>query len=60
MKNEQKFSRRVKLRIPRKQYNIEINAAVKRIENECYVTHEDVIKELEFLISYNFFRELKS
>jgi len=33
-------------RISKKQYNKEIDAAVKRIENGEFVTHEDAVKEL--------------
>lgn len=33
-------------RIASQQYNKEIDEAVARIENGCFVTHEDALKEL--------------
>lgn len=34
------------LRISQKQYNIELDEAVSRIENGIFVTHQDALKEL--------------
>jgi hypothetical protein len=36
-------------RISKKKYNKEINEAVARIDKRKFVTHQDALKELEFL-----------